>query len=250
MAYRDQQTAVYLIAHSNYDDGEQGPFKIGISRDPERRLKALQGSNAYSLKLYRVLWFDTWGEALKVEASEAEDRELWADWNIIAAVTKQSLGEMDKAQHFVAESLSIYRELGSREGELDALLARASIFSTLGRYTESIKEFNRVITGWSGLEGVGEDDPRYFAAAGHDGLADAYTVIGNLALALEHVLQAAARQDAGDQKDRIGPHAGRLAHLERVQEEVLAQYGQPGGVRGAAQVLRGSPEELLLGEHR
>ena len=66
---------------------------------------------------------------------------------------------------------------------------------------------------------------------------------------VEELAQVLLAESGHDQEDRVGPGDPGLPDLIGVDQEVLAQGGQPGGGPGLAQVAYVPAEEVLLGEN-
>ena len=82
-------TALYLIAAS-----EDGPTKIGISRDPDHRLKELQSGHARPLHVFHATWLVERKYAKKAEAwlhKELADKRQSGEWFSVAISAAREL---------------------------------------------------------------------------------------------------------------------------------------------------------------
>lgn len=73
-----QRTAVYVISR-----GAEGPCKIGLSGDPDRRLAMLQTASPDRLKGEATFWFRTRAAAKRIEAAlhdVFEPQRLSGEW--------------------------------------------------------------------------------------------------------------------------------------------------------------------------
>jgi tetratricopeptide (TPR) repeat protein len=126
-------------------------------------------------------------EVIREVCKDAGDRELWADWNIVAGFAQQAMGNLDTAEQYVEESITLYRANKSDEGVLSALLVRGELFIAMGRYREGIQDLEEVLTSSADMKTEEPEDVEYYAAAAHKSLGEAYTILGDFAAALEHI---------------------------------------------------------------
>jgi hypothetical protein len=88
-------TYVYIMTPA----GAEGPCKIGISENPEGRLRSLQCGSPNRLELREVYWPDTRDEAFAIER---EFHDNYADWRMHG----EWFGvEFDSANYWLFENL-------------------------------------------------------------------------------------------------------------------------------------------------
>jgi hypothetical protein len=79
----------YVIAYLG-DDGWRGPCKVGITRDPKRRLSSLQSGNPYPLSIYGVVRVERRECVAGLEAfvhERLKDRRLAGEWFAVEPAT-------------------------------------------------------------------------------------------------------------------------------------------------------------------